>query len=289
MRIVIQAAARELGQLGFRPQAETLGDGVAIDALIAASVAVDNRLDLRRSLEAPQPHAMADGHAEPAQSGEIVKPAPQRGGAREKIRQGAELARKGRGVENGHDLGAHAPVLQGGQIEQRRAAAEDHPAPQQTALLLEQDLRRAQGDDARQGPALDGEDAIDGPRRQDQGIEGMGLGASAVERMHLPIEDAPDERFGSIVELRPDRLEGRMNAAVFGGFRAEKRLDGKRRIVRGPAIGLSAGKPTLIQEDRPNAMADEDRGRRYARRPSSDDDRACHCLRIMAGRLRPPK
>lgn len=108
----------------------------------------------------------------------------------------------------------------------------------------------------------------------------MGLGASAVERMHLPIEDAPDERFGSIVELRPDRLEGRMDATVFGGFRAEKCLDGKRGIVRGPPIGLSAGKPTLIEEKRPNAMADEDRGRRYARRPSPDDERACHWVAI---------
>ena len=289
MRIVIQAAAGKLGQLRLRPQTEAQGDGVAIDALIAVTVAVGQRLDLGRSLEALQPHAMANGHAEPAQSGEIVKPPPERGGAGEKIRQGAELLRKGRGVENGRDLGAQAPVLQGGQIEQRRTAAKDHAAAQQTALVLEQDLRRAQGHDSRQSPARDGKDAIDGAGRQDQRIEGMGLGASAVERMHLPIEDAPDQGVGSIVEVGPDGREARMDAAVFGGFPAEKRVEGKPGVLGGLAIGLAAGQSSLVEEKRANAMGGQDGSRRNARRPRPDDDRACHCPATMTGGPRPPK
>lgn len=67
---------------------------------------------------------------------------------------------------------------------------------------------------------------IGGAGGQDQGLEAVGLGASAARHVHFPIEDVPDEGLGPVVKMRPDFLEVAVSLPVFCGLAAEQRLDG---------------------------------------------------------------
>src|SRR5215470_5466218 len=151
-------------------------------------------------------NAVPDGNAETVQGRQIAETPPQGAGARQQPGQGTDLGRESCRVEDGGDLRSHPAILQGGQIKKGRSTAKDDTAPCQAALLLEQDLGGAQGDDAGQRPALDRQNAIDGAGRQDQLIEGLDTGPSPAEHVQLALMDAPDERVGLVVDMSPDLL-----------------------------------------------------------------------------------
>src|SRR5262249_18593486 len=152
----------------------------------------------------------------------------------------------------------------------------DDTAPCQAALLLEQDLGGAQGDDAGQRPALDRQNAIDGAGRQDQLIEGLDTGPSPAEHVQLALMDAPDERVGLVVDMSPDLLECVVYPCILDGLAPQEGSSGEPGILRETAIGLAARTAPFIDESGPDAVLHENGSGRYARGPGADNDHACH-------------
>ena len=114
---------------------------------------------------------MVNWHARAPQRPHVAKAARKRARRRHEVRCCCCLCGERRGVEHGRDVGPHGAILRGDEIEERRAAAEDDPPADQAAMLLQQNLRAAEREHARQRPSWYRKHTVSGAGRQNEHVE----------------------------------------------------------------------------------------------------------------------
>ncbi len=201
------------------------------------------------------------------------------------MRQRRGPVARGRRIEQRRDLGAGAQILRGDQPEQRSRAGQHDLALGRQARGLQQDLRRAAGHDAGQGPARDREGTLqraggeDDVARLDQ-ARGARHGDPDLA---LPRE-APDRGARHVLRAAlPERLDELGAVPV---VLAENRAVADRRLGDG-AIDLSAGRRLLVEKHGIEPEARRRCRRRQPRWSGADDSEVVMVLDRAGGRHRP--
>src|SRR5689334_14360902 len=203
----------KLGKLCLRLEAKPDRDSVAWQRdFVSAAAAQADRFHAGSTLECAELNTMVHGNARPAELGHVSETACKHARRGRKLQCCRNLRAERRGIEHRDNLGAHRPVLRGGEIEQGRAAAEHDAPPDQATMLLEQDLSAAEREHARQCPAGDWQRAIGGTRRKDERVKLDRSGGIALDRMQRPILDAPRKRQRTIVDVLPEAVEDGVRA-----------------------------------------------------------------------------
>ena len=154
-----------------------------------------------------------------------------------------ELAAERRRIERRDDADAGLRVLVRDQRQQRPGTDERDAPADRHALRLQRDLRAAEREHARQGPAREGQHAVHRAGRQDQVVERLLAVAVGGQQVEAAPEHVPDQRARPVVDP-----VGVVAAARGGSPRPSSRRSRRCRSTRDrlrPAAGDRSGRPAV--------------------------------------------
>ena len=216
----------------------------------------------------------ANGNAARHEFGGIAETAQHDGRLSEQSAQEMKLGRERCRVENGRNVGAGFHVLPRNEVEQRSGAEKHNFLADGAALRLQGDLGAAEGEDARKGPAGEGEDAVGCAGGQDQMAECDAARAMARHRIRSLVAEVPHQGFGKIIDPVADPREGVVQGRGLRGLRSVEIFRGALVRHEPLAIDLPAARWRFIDDDRSDACAHEDLGGTDAGRAGADDQRS---------------
>ena len=113
-------------------------------------------------------------------------------------------------------------------------------------MLLEQHLRAAEREHARQRPSGDRHHAVGRAGRQDERVERDRLGIARAHGMKLLVVSAPGERLRPVVDAVAQAIERRMEVPIVRSLGAKQRVDVERAGRRAAPIDLPARLASLV-------------------------------------------